>query len=60
MFVDDHNEMCHGLPDALTVRISPEELRSLKEGEVVQGKNNGRGITVLLMVEKDPQPASFS
>jgi hypothetical protein len=60
MFVDDHNEMYGGKPEALTARISPQELEKLKNGEILQAENKKRGITVMVMVEEYPKPTSAS
>lgn len=60
MFVDDHNEMFGGVPDALSIRISPEELKDLENGGILKGGNAGRGIQVTVSVEENPKSTSAS
>lgn len=60
MFVDNHNEMHSGKPEALTVRISPQELEKLKSGKILQAENKKRGITVMVITEENPRPTSAS
>ena len=60
MYVDDHNEMCGGKIDALTIRLSPEEVDELKKGHILTGENKGRGISIAIMTEEHPHPTSAS
>ena len=60
MVVDDHNVMYGGQPDALTVRVSFNELRRLLAGKMVSGENKSRGITVIIKPEENPKPISSS
>jgi len=61
MFVDDHDEMCGGLENTVTVRMSFKELAKLASGESITGRNkSGNKIQVIVTVEDNPKPTSFS
>lgn len=61
MFVDDHDEMCNGLENTITVRVSFKELAKLAKGELVRGRNkSGNKIQVIIMAEDNPRPISSS
>ena len=60
MQVDDHNEMHGGVSDALSIRISPQELKVLVAGRIIVGKNKRRGVIVTIQLEQDPKPTSSS
>jgi hypothetical protein len=50
MRIDDHNEMCGGVPDALTVWLSDEDIKKLKSKKPVKAENKKRGIKIVVLV----------
>ena len=50
MFVDGYDEMCNGLGNTVTVRISFKELAKLASGESVRVRNkSGNKIQIIIM-----------
>ena len=61
MFVDDHEKMFGGLPNTVTVRLSPEEAQEVCDRKILIATNEaGNKLRVILMVEDNPHPISSS
>lgn len=61
MIVDDHDLMCGGLENTLTVRLTAEEVQQLLSGKILTGKNEqGCKTTVKVMVRDNPTKTSAS
>ena len=61
MFVDDHNLMCGGQDNTITVRVSREEVGAMNSGKIIIGRNiSGNKIQVVIMMEENPKAISSS